>query len=66
VVSYYEHPRLAELYPGWGKRTVEVAKSIVNQRKRDQRGATKAAEVLLVNGPLAGGGGQASLFGDAS
>lgn len=49
VVSYYDHPDLAELYPGWAKRTIEVTKSIANQGKRDEHGATKAIEVLLSN-----------------
>jgi DNA adenine methylase len=49
VVSYYEHERLAQLYPGWRKRSFEVSKSLVNQGKRDQGGATKATEVLLIN-----------------
>ena len=62
VVSYYEHPRLAELYPGWSKRTVSIAKSLVNQGKRDQVGATKAPEVLLVNGPLAASSVSPGLF----
>jgi DNA adenine methylase len=53
VVSYYDNPRLASLYPGWSVRAVEVSKSLVNQGKRDQAGGGKAPEVLLVNGPLA-------------
>jgi DNA adenine methylase len=52
VVSYYEHERLADLYPGWRKRSFEVSKSLVNQGKRDQAGATKATEVLLINDGL--------------
>jgi DNA adenine methylase len=54
VVSYYADPRLAGLYPGWNVRPIDVAKSMVNSGKRDETGATKAPEVLLVNGPLAG------------
>jgi DNA adenine methylase len=49
VVSYYEHPRLADLYPGWRKRSIEVTKALVNQAMRDHSGATKVTEVLLVN-----------------
>jgi DNA adenine methylase len=52
VISYYEHERLADLYPGWRKRSFEVSKSLVNQGKRDQVGVTKATEVLLVNDGL--------------
>lgn len=51
IVSYYEHPRLAALYPGWTKRCIEVTKAMVNQGMRDKCGATKATEVLLLNGP---------------
>jgi DNA adenine methylase len=49
VVSYYAHPLLAELYPGWRQREIEVTKSLVNQGLRDKGGAVKATEVLLVN-----------------
>lgn len=49
VVSYYAHPRLAELYPGWRCREIVVTRSLVNQGARDKGGATKATEVLLVN-----------------
>jgi DNA adenine methylase len=49
VVSYYDHPRLPELYPGWRLRRIEVSKALSNQGRRDQAGATKATEVLLVN-----------------
>lgn len=51
VVSYYDHPLLAELYPAWAKRTIEVTKAMVNQGMRDKSGAVKAQEVLLINGP---------------
>lgn len=51
VVSYYEDPQLAELYPGWTKRKIEVTKALVNQGMRDKGGAVKAVEVLLINGP---------------
>lgn len=51
VVSYYDHPLLAELYPAdrWRKRAIEVSKSLVNQGLRNKQGGTKAQEVLLVN-----------------
>ncbi|WP_422928626.1 DNA adenine methylase [Singulisphaera sp. PoT] len=49
VVSYYDHPRLADLYPGWSKRVIPTNKAIANQAKRDVKGATKVAEVLLSN-----------------
>jgi DNA adenine methylase len=50
VVSYYDHPDLQALYPGWAKRTIEVTKALVNQGMRDKSGAVKAVEVLLING----------------
>jgi DNA adenine methylase len=49
VVSYYDHPLLPELYPGWRMKKIEVTKSMVNQGQRDKSGATKAVEMLLVN-----------------
>lgn len=50
VVSYYEHPRLAELYPAWTKVSIEVSKALGNANMRGARGM-KATEVLLINGP---------------
>lgn len=64
VVSYYDDPRLEELYPGWakiGSTQLKVAKSMVNSGKRDQKGRTEAPEVLLVNGPVFGSA-EAGLF----
>jgi DNA adenine methylase len=49
VVSYYDDSRLAELYPTWRRVEIEVTKSLVNQGMRDQVGATKVTEVLLIN-----------------
>ncbi len=52
VVSYYNHPRLADLYPGWIKVDCATTKSLANQGLRDVKGqTTKAPEVLLINGP---------------
>lgn len=51
VVSYYEHPLLALLYPGWTHRAVHQTKALVNQGMRNQKGGTVAPEVLLINGP---------------
>lgn len=50
VVSYYDDPRLAELYPGWTKRVIERPKNLAVQ---NQRGAKReiVREVLLINGP---------------
>lgn len=49
VVSYYAHPELARLYPGWQVVPCDVAKAMVQMGRRDQAGATKAPEVLLIN-----------------
>lgn len=62
VVSYYDHPRLDSLYPGWTKRTIEVTKALVNQGMRDKGGAVKAMEVLLINGPSYAASAQRDLF----
>lgn len=51
VVSYYDHPRLAELYRGWTVRHIDANKAMVNQGMRDSGGAVKAPEVLIINGP---------------
>lgn len=50
IVSYYEHPDLGLLYPGWVKRRLKATKSLVNQGMRDRGGAVAAPEVLLING----------------
>jgi DNA adenine methylase len=49
VVSYYDHPDLQALYPGWTKRTFDVAKATSHQNKRGSV-RTRATEVLLMNG----------------
>ncbi len=55
VVSYYEHPLLADLYDGWQKIECPMTKALVNQGMRDQEGvAVIANEVLLVNRPERG------------
>lgn len=48
VVSYYDSPRLAELYPGWLKRCVYLNK---NMAVSSGGKAKDAPEVLLINGP---------------
>lgn len=50
VVSYYEHPRLAGLYPGWTTRKCTVSKQLHLQNRRGAERAD-APEVLLINGP---------------
>ena len=48
LVSYYDHPRLARLYPreGWTKRCLQAVKKV---RGAEQRHVV-ATEVLLING----------------
>lgn len=48
VVSYYDSPAIAELYPGWEKIPVTVAKNLTNAGKKAE-GRTDAPEVLIVN-----------------
>jgi DNA adenine methylase len=47
VVSYYEHPALNDLYPGWAKLDIGCAKNMANVGGRD--GRTESPEVLLIN-----------------
>ena len=49
VVSYYDHPRLTDLYPGWTKIDCARQKNLHVQNRRGQ-GSCEAPEVLLVNG----------------
>ncbi len=49
VVSYYDHPHLAELYPGWRQRKIVVNRAMASQGKRDAQNKALATEVLLVN-----------------
>jgi DNA adenine methylase len=48
VLSYYDDPRLQELYPGWTAKTFEITKSIAHQGRRG-RCDLRAVEVLLIN-----------------
>lgn len=50
VVSYYEHPRLAKLYPGWTVRKLYRQKNLHVQNRRGE-GRCEAPEVLIINGP---------------
>lgn len=58
VVSYYAHPALASLYPGWtliDSSQLCIKKAMVNSCQAGKNGRTVAPEVLLVNGPAFGG-----------
>jgi hypothetical protein len=56
IVSYYEHPDLAALYPDWTKREVHRSKALVSSGKRDKGNDIKAPELLIINGPSYSGG----------
>jgi DNA adenine methylase len=49
VVSYYDHPRLRELYAGWT--FVDHARHKHLSSANGRRGKSLAAEVLILNGP---------------
>ena len=59
VISYYDSPVLAELYPTWMKVCVYGNKNLHIQNRRGSE-KTEAPEVLLINGPSLTGGGQGS------
>jgi DNA adenine methylase len=48
VLSYYDDPKLTELYPDWTQYKIEVSKALAHQGARGENNA-KAIEVLLVN-----------------
>lgn len=48
IVSYYDHPLLAELYPGWTRYEVTISKALANQGSRGAKNI-KVKEILLVN-----------------
>lgn len=58
VVSYYAHPRLSELYPGWTVVDCSMNKATARPGMKSS-GPAVAPEVLLINGPAIG---RASLF----
>jgi DNA adenine methylase len=47
VVSYYEHPELTRLYPGWVKLDIGCAKNMANSGGK--AGRTESPEVLITN-----------------
>ena len=51
VVSYYAHPLLADLYPGWTLRRLTATKAMAHAGQRGATGRIDAPEVLLINGP---------------
>lgn len=48
VVSYYDHPALADLYPDWNVERIEVSKAIAHQGRRGDNDV-RAVECLLSN-----------------
>ncbi len=53
LVSYYDHPALADLYPDWAMERIEVTKALVQIAKRGEGYRQRAVEVLLMNRALA-------------
>lgn len=51
IVSYYDSPRLAQMYPEWTVRRLLTNKAMANPNKRGRDGRIDAPEVLLINGP---------------
>lgn len=49
VLSYYDHPSLAAMYPDWDRKSIEVSKSLANQNRLGKTGGKLATEVLLTN-----------------
>ena len=63
VVSYYAHPSLAELYPGWTVRATPTTKAMsCGNGRRGTVGAIVAPEILILNGPSAATDQQSNLF----
>lgn len=58
VISYYDHPRLRQLYPGFTIRNLTMHKNIAAQNRRGMEGTVQAPEVLIINGPSYAGGSQ--------
>lgn len=56
VVSYYEHPRVRDLYRGWTFVSCPATKAMVCGNGRT-KGTVEAPEVLLINGESNTGGG---------
>ncbi|MCJ7543665.1 MAG: DNA adenine methylase [Phycisphaerae bacterium] len=50
VISYYDHPLLAELYPGWTVVRIPVSRALAHGGKRGAN-QSRAVECLLLNGP---------------
>jgi len=59
VLSYYAHPAIDDLYPGWQRREIHVTKAIAQIAKRNSQ-RQRAVEVLLTNQRL--GGNQKELW----
>lgn len=52
LVSYYAHPILDELYPGWERLEIKTTKGMANSSKLSEKGAVRVTEILLINGPI--------------
>lgn len=51
VLSYYEHPRLAELYPDWSRQRIVVEKHLAHGGRRGKI-ESQGIEILLSNQSL--------------
>ena len=63
VLSYYDHPKLQELYPDWYQEKIEISKALSHQGRRGQNDV-RAVEVLLCNQPIEARQGQMAMFGE--
>lgn len=50
IVSYYDHPSLGSLYPGWTIRRIASRKAMAQQNTRGSNLMEHVTEVLLING----------------
>jgi DNA adenine methylase len=58
VISYYDHPRLREMYKGFTFRSLAMHKNMASQNRRGVEGTVEAPEILILNGPSYAGGGE--------
>lgn len=63
VLSYYDHPKLSELYPDWHQDKIEVSKALSHQGRRGENDV-RAVEVLLCNQPIEALKGQGGLWNE--
>lgn len=54
VLSYYDHPEVADLYKTWSRVECTVDKSMARTNRRGTRGRVGVPEVLFINGDVLG------------